>query len=656
MQEGTLFGDSSVDDSRKLSVVRARFEGHEERSFEDLISGSSSMRVLTYSNSLSMLAKTAALVDDLEIIFGREDIVGAAEKLYWYQDELLKAVREEVRTADPLREKVAAGKVRLFVVKDLISHEKLFLLDGEDGAKRVLTGSANLSERAFSGKQNEGITLYENDGAWEHYERHYERIKSLSALGVPKKALLSEELAVEDLPAFSNEALNGGSPIVAVEDGAPANGIVHKVVSSQTPKHFEGLAGVVSKSKGYARFDRKARTAAVDYVKSNRRTEGSNPDEYLSLDLRSRTADLSGKRLDLQPSGEEVASDVRALAEYFEGFSLFRGEKEKLARDYFAFWSWLWFGPFLCDLRNAARAGHGDVHGDVHDYPIFGILYGKSNCGKSELVDTLLRSMFGRAGTTPTEWFTRNKVVNLMEENRRHPLVFDDLERKRYTDYAVSLIKDDHIRLAEYPPVVLSMNAAQDTFETEVRKRSFVIYTGASLPDDAPESRDLSRNVKRLKGNLGTALYREYLRRVLDSLRKPGDSPVDFLALSSRTIRDLISEHLPEGSSPPEWCEPTSMDAHRRGRHDKVREDLRRSLELDGDAWERRADRWVFKMPDHNAANRLRRDVPDYLLSTGNVANLVIFDAGELEAFLDTKTLSSRKSGSGLFARLLGRR
>lgn len=667
MQEGTLFGDSgdsSADGSRKLGVVCARFEGHEESSFEELISGSSSMRVLTYSNSLSMLAKAAALVDDLEVIFGREDIVGEAEKLYYYQDELLKAVREEVKAASPLREKVEAGKVRLYVVKDLVSHEKLFLLDGmaskdgEGGAKvhrRVLTGSANLSERAFSGRQNEGLTLYEDDeAAWEYYERRYERIKSSSALGVPRRALLSDELEIEDLPAFSNESSNGGAPIVAVEDGSPENGIVQKVVSTQTPKHFAGLAGVVSKSKGYAQLDRRGRGRAVEYVKSNRRTAQSNPDEYLSLNVRRGTAELSGKSLDLQPAQEEVASDVRALVEYFEGFSLFRGEKEKLARDYFAFWSWLWFGPFLCDLRNAARAGREDVGEDVHDYPVFGILYGKSNCGKSELVDTLLRSMFGRAGTTPKHWFTTNKVGNLMEENRRHPLVFDDLERKRYTDYAVSLIKEDHVRLAEYPPVVLSMNAAQDTFESEVRKRCFVIYTGAALPDDAPEARELSREVKRIKASLGTAFYREYLRRIMTSLRE--EYPEDFLALSSGTIRDLLDEHLMEGSAKPHWCEPTSMDAHRRGRHDKVREDLRRSLEFDKDSWERRADRWVLRMPDQNAANRLRRDVPDYLLSAGNVANLVVFDAGEIEAFLGEGSISSRSDVRRLFSRLLGRR
>jgi len=48
-------------------------------------------------------------------------------------------------------------------------------------------------------------------------------------------------------------------------------------------------------------------------------------------------------------------------------------------------------------------------------------------------------------------------------------------------------------------------------------------------------------------------------------------------------------------------------------------------------------------MPDHNAANRLRRDVADYLLSAGNVGKLVVFDAGELETFLGANYFSQGK-------------
>jgi GTP-binding protein EngB required for normal cell division len=38
------------------------------------------------------------------------------------------------------------------------------------------------------------------------------------------------------------------------------------------------------------------------------------------------------------------------------------------------------------------------------------IIYGKSNCGKSELINTLMHSMFGYAGFLPNEMFTVARV------------------------------------------------------------------------------------------------------------------------------------------------------------------------------------------------------------------------------------------------------
>ncbi|MDP9437792.1 MAG: hypothetical protein M3P49_03460 [Actinomycetota bacterium] len=58
-------------------------------------------------------------------------------------------------------------------------------------------------------------------------------------------------------------------------------------------------------------------------------------------------------------------------------------------------------------------------------------------------------------------------------------------------------------------------------------------------------------------------------------------------------------------------------------------------------------------MPDHHAANRLRKDVPDYLLSTGNAGNLVVFDAAELKSFLGK---GSGERGPSFISRLMGRR
>ena len=56
-----------------------------------------------------------------------------------------------------------------------IAHAKLYLLSDINGNTRVIVGSANLSERAFSGRQPETLVKFDNDeNAWQHYNRMFE--------------------------------------------------------------------------------------------------------------------------------------------------------------------------------------------------------------------------------------------------------------------------------------------------------------------------------------------------------------------------------------------------------------------------------------------------------------------------------------------------
>ena len=66
-----------------------------------------------------------------------------------------------------------------------------------------------------------------------------------------------------------------------------------------------------------------------------------------------------------------------------------------MQRDYFILWSWFYFSPFICDMRSRALL----LGEDVVRYPSFAIVFGKSNCGKTTLVDTLMTSMFGKVNT-----------------------------------------------------------------------------------------------------------------------------------------------------------------------------------------------------------------------------------------------------------------
>ena len=149
--------------------------------------GYRSMRALTYTSSIPMIADLVAKqrFDEFECIFGHGGILSreAAQILAFQhvvRDKLagaiigVKGLREETREA--IYRRVADDEMRFFVVKDAIAHAKIYLLQGA-GKTRVIVGSANLSERAFSGRQAETLIVFDDDEtAWHHYLAQYEAV------------------------------------------------------------------------------------------------------------------------------------------------------------------------------------------------------------------------------------------------------------------------------------------------------------------------------------------------------------------------------------------------------------------------------------------------------------------------------------------------
>jgi hypothetical protein len=650
-----LFNEPLFHEDSNLRVVLATFEEVQESSFEALVAGYTSLRVLTYSNSVSIINRTAALVDELEVVFGREDILNGMAQYLHYQELLIKELIAEVRHKDNIRQKIDDGKIALFVVTDQISHEKLFLLEGEQG-RRVITGSANFSDKAFSGTQNESYICFDNDEkAWTFFSAKYERIKQSSTMKISRKAVLAEQFDIENLPIWAPNQPGGDTPqIIVVQDKPPAPTVIQKVLSQKTPRPYVSINGTLESKNGVVRVDRTTASRAIQYVKSNARTEEENPQEYLSIDPDEGHVILSGKLLDLQVAPQVIQSDVEILLQYFQGYSHFRGDADKLASDYFTFMSWFYISPLICDFRNRALA-RGDY---ILDYPIFGLLYGKSNCGKSELIRTLLISMFEQESFLKNDWFTKSQIPTLREQNRRFPMVFDDLDKMRFQNHAIALIKDDYVSLKEYPVAVLSMNAEKDTFESEVRKRCLIIYTGASLPDHTGESRRLANQLKRLKKNLSNSLYREYLRRALSRLQR--ETPTDILKFSSTILVEIFQEY--SSSDLPAWCRIMTMDDYIHTKHDKVKEELLQLWQYNPSAWNEKGNKVILKLDDIHSSRKLLKDIPDYLTTSGSRGDIIIFNKEHLEEFLEIQigpaseeSLTAKSGFMGFLSRLMGR-
>jgi phosphatidylserine/phosphatidylglycerophosphate/cardiolipin synthase-like enzyme len=208
----SLFQDTLLDETAKRGIVRARFEGFDRSSFDELISGYSSMKVLTYSSSTSIINRAAEGLERLEIVFGRPDILGDMASYLHFQELPLKELIDATRGKDYIKERIESGAIKLHVVQDIISHEKLFLLKGEAGT-RVITGSANFSDRAFSGSQNEGYVCFDDDpAAWEHFEGAYERIRDRSTTSIIERAQIDGEFDAKDPPPSHRQGRTPGRP------------------------------------------------------------------------------------------------------------------------------------------------------------------------------------------------------------------------------------------------------------------------------------------------------------------------------------------------------------------------------------------------------------------------------------------------------------
>lgn len=183
--------------------------------------GYRSMRALTYTSSIPMIAELMATqrFEQFECVFGHGGILSReAAQILAFQNVVrerlagaivgVKGLRDEAREA--VHRLVADGEMRFFVVKDAIAHAKIYLLEG-DGRKRVIVGSANPSERAFSGRQTETLIVFDDDErAWSHYLRQYEAVRdaATSRLPLSRLPLDRESVRIEETPALIDAQSN----------------------------------------------------------------------------------------------------------------------------------------------------------------------------------------------------------------------------------------------------------------------------------------------------------------------------------------------------------------------------------------------------------------------------------------------------------------
>ncbi len=542
----------------RLDVVRAEFLAAETLSWEKLFDGFNQMYAITYSSGMDFICKLLKKFDQAEIIFGFDEVISySLQEVMAYQLKTVERLREKAsKNKLDLMSRIDDGSLRLLVARKQLSHEKIYLLKADDGRRRVVMGSANLSHSAFSGSQRENISYMDGDTAFNWYFGCFEELRESSSDDITSKALAiaDSDENIEEIPVAQTVKLQKALVIEPQTD------------LQEDIRFVLDVKNLASKFSSFVpKVDKKGKLMlSPETIKQTRRRlvqaniqEKELRNEYpqLIVDIEGQSVTLNEKELDLHPDTKEVAKDIELFLEYMNGYEKFHGDVSLMQRRYFEFANWFFTTPFMAQMRNMAVL----YNQNLLPYPVFGLVYGQSKAGKTSFLETLLKMMIGQKTKISAPDFTRTAIEGLKHTVQGAPIIVDDLTQARFSTHAIETIKNDDFGVSErmlyYPAVVISANEDVKAVAPEVVRRTVICRVQAGLTNTELMKSSVVRRVQR---NIGTAFYREYLRRMLEEapdmleeLKSDEDAGApDILEVSSEIICAIIREYG-EGSMPP---------------------------------------------------------------------------------------------------------
>lgn len=532
-----------------LDVVKMEFSGAETVSWQDLFSGFDTLHAITYSSGIGFVYRLLDLFEQAEIIFGCDEVISySLQEVMAYQCKMVERIRETAgKMKVDLVSRIDQGTLRFYVAHSVLSHEKIYLLSAADGRKRVIMGSANMSFSAFGGHQRENICYLDGEEAYQWYWDCYCQLREESTDQIAKDSLLCADDGenLEQLPIARTIRTQKALVLQPVEEAK------EEVRFALDVKNLaDKLAPSVPKpdKKGKILLSPEKIKSIRRQVIATKTKEKELQSEYPQLQVFPDEAivRLNGTDLDLNPPKEDVARDVQLFLNYMAGYEKFHGDVAGMQRRYFEFANWFFCSPFMACMRDMAVR----YNQNLLPYPVFGLVYGQSKAGKTSFLETLLKMMIGQKPKLSAPDFTRSSIENLKRTVKGAPIIVDDLTQTRFNQHAIETIKNDAFGVSEhllqYPAVVISANEDVKAVAPEVTRRTVICRVQAGLTNTEVMRSSVVRTVQR---EIGTAFYREYLRKMLevvsDLLEEMKDdaseSAPDILAASSQVLLGIFS-------------------------------------------------------------------------------------------------------------------
>lgn len=563
----SLFDAEEEKGSRKVSSVFAKYIREDKLYANELFVGYNDLKAITSSHSITFMCQIAEKMSKSEIVFCCPDSLGNQQldiiKIQGFQADIIRIISKQ-GNVKRIISNVSNSLIKLYVSRDVIPHDNVFLLQSPNGDKRVIIGSDRMEAPAFMGCQRNGLIIFDNDEqAYNFYLKEYNEYKG-SCCDYINSALLEE--VSEDPSTFAKDPAK--IPINKATEKGPVNLEQDRVSDSDNSSEIGRSEENIRKSVGDAKskkINSKAKTIENGREKitlTNKlvnEVSDSTREAYLRREKEIRRSSLEvdfenmhliigGETANLNPDSSDITNDGNCLIRYFEGFDTFSGDVDYTRKGFYKFAVWTFASPFISHLRYLCFESGLDPN---FKYPVYGLIYGQSNCGKSKFLQFLNRMMCG-VDVTPDDnvKFTRTEIIKLKQSSTGLPIIIDDIKENSFRNN-IEFVKEERWGYKEgidkYSCVSMTANTLPP-IDKAIKKRVIICKATASV-----SLQDASMEVEfdKLLHQPGSAFYREYFRRMIPVVEeleshinlKDLDYNESLLANSSRVIKDILDEY-----------------------------------------------------------------------------------------------------------------
>lgn len=545
--------------SGSLHVVHAEFVQDESVNWKELFEGYDELYGITFSSGIQFMEKAMDQFGYVEMIFGCEGVL--SDDVAAIMSMETKSVEQiaKCKSAKKIAERIDQGSMALYVSRDTKSHEKVFVLKSKDGRTRVITGSANMSASAFCGLQREDIVCFDDGKAFEHYYRRFIDFREQCSDRVSEKAIFSllenEDHIIdniEEVPILKSIEKHG---VIILEQSKDENTDVEiladikgleKEMKPMIPKPKKDEGKLILSNEVTRGIARKYK----EHANEKKRKEKKLP--KLHVNYETRTISFNGKEWDMNPAEDNIKSDIKCFESYMSSLSTFYGDWKQSQKDYYAFMNWYFASLFMPYLRYVASKNNHELI----LFPVFGIIYGDSNGGKSTFIRLLSKMMCGiKVPLNSSSDFTSTNIENLKRACEGLPINIDDLAKNQYDAHYEKVIKDDGWGIEEgftnYPAVTISTNKVA-SLKPDIAKRAVTCFIGTRLDKEVGAKN--SRRVNESMRKATNAMYIEYSRRMFEVIEKMVEEMKsenenyfpDILEQSSKVLKSIFDEYMGE--------------------------------------------------------------------------------------------------------------